>query len=117
MTPAQPSLFTEDALPPLVSIPAAGLTRAERLAAFDAANPHVFDQFRSMAWNDAATGCPRLFAMEYIYRIRKRGIRTVRDANGYSIPNEMATFYVRRLIEESPMFAALFVTRTSELDE
>lgn len=116
MTPAQPSLFDEAALPPLVSVPHVGLTPAEQLAEYDRLNPHIYRAFRQMAIEDYVDGHLRLYAMEYIYRIRKAGTRALKDANGYRIPNRFATYCVRRLCEDSPRVAALFVLRPSELD-
>ena len=104
--------------PPLLQIVAVpvvrGQTMADRFAAFDAANPHVYRVIEAEALRRARQGEKRI-GVKSIYESLRARVDTTGDT--YALNNNWPAFYARRLIQRQPQLAALIRTKHAMADE
>lgn len=81
-------------------------------AAFDHANPHVYELFKRFAAQAKNAGLTRYSADAILHRVRWHStVETTGDGSGFKINNNFASRYSRKLVAEHPEYDGFFETR------
>lgn len=110
MNELQPSLFDE-AIPPMV-LPeyAKEATIQERFEAFHAANPHVYESLRALAFQMFRAGVTRYSVKSLFETLRWHYTLSTRG-DTFRLNNDFTSHYARLLIEQQPELAGFFEVR------
>ena len=101
-------------LPPIVPIRRKPrMTISEQFEAFHAANPHVYQALREMAFELARGGQKRIGIKMLWEVLRWRGLRSgiARGESDYGLDNRLTSRYARLLAEREPELAPLIEMR------
>jgi hypothetical protein len=90
----------------------ASATIEERAAAFDQANPHVYQEFRRLAFILFNRGHKRFGAKLLVEQMRWSWMMRTADASGFKLNNNYTAFLARKLMDNEPELAKVFETRT-----
>lgn len=105
--------FLTEIAPTVAVNHARGATLAEQFAAFDRANPHVYQALRRLALGMVRRGRSRIAIKMLIEVLRWQHDMTTADAfSEFKINNSYAPFYARRLMENEPELEGAFELRT-----
>jgi len=86
------------------------MTRDERLAAIDAANPAVRALFEQFAFDRIARGLPHYSADALMHRIRWH-TEEAHGVGAYKINNNLSSYFARKFHAAHPEHANFFQTR------
>ena len=91
-------------------------TLADAFEKFHADNPHVWDLFRSYAWQVKNTGRAHYSARAIVEPIRWHKAIETKGGGDFKINNNHVPFYARKLSAEDVNFKGFFRDRTSQAD-
>ena len=86
-------------------------TIQERAEAFDKANPHVYQEFRRLAFMLYNRGHRRFGAKLIIEQMRWTWMMQTDDASGFKLNNTHVAYFARKLMANEPELANVFETR------
>ena len=92
----------------------ANATIEERAAAFDAANPHVYREFRRLAFVLYGRGHKHFAAKLIVEQMRWMWMMRTADASGFKLNNNHTAYFARKLMANEPELSKVFETRTRE---
>lgn len=108
----QPGLFDAPFVQPVMP---KGATLAERFAAFDEANPHVYLAIERQCVHLWGRGEKRIGIGAVIEDLRRGRIRTQGD--DYKLNNSFRAFYARKVVKRCPFLFEIIEMRKSQADQ
>ena len=91
-------------------------TLLERAQAFHEANPHVYREFRRLAFILFERGHKHFAAKLLVEQMRWTWLMRTVDASGFKLNNNHTAFYARLLMENEPELAGVFTMRASIME-
>ena len=89
-------------------------TIEERAAAFDAANPHVYREFRRLCFALYERGHKRFGAKLIVEQMRWNWMMRTTDASGFKLNNNNTAYYARKLMANEPELDGVFSLRSHD---